>query len=230
MQNKIFITIQIEKVKRGDYTDFLDPNEEHQVKSILNKYNIEYETLKLFIDCEKTIIYKDKFPDISLLEIKCDNTLNHKDILGALFSHNISISKYGDIVITDKYYLPVLDSIKPYLLSNFDSVGKYKVKINLVDLNTISNYHYDYEEKNILVSSLRIDNVVSTLTNNSRNSVDELFKDKFVFINYVPVTKKTHIIKENDIIGIRRNGKYKFDSIVKVTNKEKYIIKILKYK
>lgn len=230
MQNKIFITNQVEKVRRGDYTDFLDPNEEHQVIYILNKYNLKYNILKLFSDCEKTIIYKDKYPDISLLEIKCDTLLNHKDILGALFSHNINISKYGDIVIKDKYYLPILNTIKPYILSNIDTIGKNKVKIDVVDIELISNYHYDYEEMNILVSSLRIDNVVSTLTNNSRNSVEELFKDKFVFINYLPVTKRTYILKENDIIGIRRNGKYRFDSIVKVTNKEKFIIKICKYK
>ena len=60
--------------------------------------------------------------------------------------------------------------------------------------------------------------------------MEELFKDKFVFVNYEPVSKKTHIIKEGDIIGIRRNGKYKFDSIVKITNKDKYIIRMLKYK
>ena len=83
---------------------------------------------------------------------------------------------------------------------------------------------------NILVSSLRIDNVVSTLTNNSRNSVEELFKDKFIFVNYLPISKRTYMLKENDIIGIRRNGKYRFDSIVKITSKDKYIIKLLKYK
>ena len=230
MQNKIFVTNQVEKVKRGDYTDFLDPNEEHQVISILNKCNIKYNILKLFLDCEKTIVYKDKYPDISLLEIKCNTILNHKDILGALFSHNINMSKYGDIVITNDYYLPILDSIKPYLLSNMDMIGKNKVKLNIVDLDIISNYHYDYEVMNILVSSLRIDNVVSSITNNSRNSVEELFKNKYVFVNYLPVTKRTYILKENDIIGIRRNGKYRFDSIVKITNKDKFIIKLLKYK
>lgn len=230
MQNKIFITNQVEKVRRGESTDFLDLNEEHQIVSILNKYNKKYNILKLFPDAEKSIIYTDKYPDISIIEIVCSNLLNHKDILGSLFSHNINICKYGDIIITDKYYLPILNSIKPYLLSNFNSVGKHKVELSEVDVETISNYHYDYEEKNILLSSLRIDNVVSTLTNCSRNSVDEFFKNKYVFVNYIPVSKKTYVIKENDIIGIRKNGKYKFDSIVKITNKDKYIIKILKYK
>ena len=230
MENKIFITNQVEKVRRGDYTDFLDPNQLHQVISILNKYHIDYNILKLFNDCEKTIIYSDKYPDISLIEIKCNNILNHKDILGSLFSHNINISKYGDIVITDKYYLPILDSIKPYIISNITNIGKNNVKIEEVDIGIISNYSYLYEEKEFLVSSLRLDNIVSTITNCSRSQVEDLFKDKYIFVNYVPNNKKTYLLKDNDIIGIRRNGKYKYIGIKKYTNKNKYIIKVLKYK
>ena len=141
MQNKIFITNQVERVRRGEYTDFLDPNEEHQVVSILNKYNTKYNILKLFETSEKSIIYKDEYPSITLLEILCNNKLCHKDILGSLFSHDIKISKYGDIIITDKYYLPVLDSIKPYIISNIDTIGKNKVKFIETDLDTIKNYN-----------------------------------------------------------------------------------------
>lgn len=230
MENKIFIVNQVERIKRGDYTDFLNPSEEHKVVSILNKYNIKYNILKLFEDSEKSIIYTNKYPDISLIEIISLNKLNHKDILGSLFSHNISIYKYGDIIINDKYYLPIMNSIKPYLLSNFDKIGKYNIKIKEVDIDIINNYHYDYEELQLLVSSLRIDNIVSTLCNCSRTQVDELFKDKNVFINYIPVNKKTYILHDNDIIGIRRNGKYKYIGVIKTTNKNKYIIKVLKYK
>ena len=230
MENKIFITNQIEKIDRGDYTDFLDPYEEHQIVSILNKRNKKYNILKLFNDCEKSIVYTTKYPSISLLEIVSNDILCHKDILGVLFSHNINICKYGDIVITDKYYLPVLDCIKPYIINNIDIIAKRRVKINEVDISIISDYHYNYEELELLVSSLRIDNIVSTITNLSRSNVEQLFLDKFIFINYLNNIKKTYTIKENDIIAIRKNGKYKYIGINKVTSKNKYIIKLLKYK
>lgn len=230
MQNKIFISNQVEKVRRGEATDFLDPTEFSQVISILNKYHTKYNIFSPFKDAEKKIIYTDDYPNITLFEIVCSNTLNHKDILGSLFSHDIKISKYGDIIITGKYYLPVIDTIKPYILSNIDSIGNNRVKFEEVDMDIINDYSYSYDTLEVLVSSLRIDSVVSNLTNSSRSSVEELFKDKFVFVNYLPVSKKTYILKENDIIGIRRNGKYRFDSVIKVTNKNKYIIRMLKYK
>lgn len=230
MENKIFVANQVEKVRRGDYTDFLDPSELKQIISILNKYHIKYNVLNLFTDCEKSIIYTENYPNISLIEIISNNKLNHKDILGSLFSHNISVCKYGDIVITDNYYLPIINSIKPYIINNLTSIGKYNVKVNEVDIKLISDFKYEYEELEILVSSLRIDNIVSTLCNCSRTQVDEIFKNKYVFVNYLPITKKTYLLHDNDIIGIRRNGKYRFNGVKKITNKNKYIISMYKYK
>ena len=229
MEAKIFSLNQAERVERGEYTDFLDPTELNLVRSILNKKHVKYEIFKSFDDSEKSIVYSS-FPKVSLIEIISDSKLNHKDILGSLFSHNINISKYGDIVITDKYYLPILDSIKPYILSNFNKIGNNIVKVKEVDIDIIKDYKYEYEEKKLIVSSLRIDNIVSVITNSSRNSVDMMFKNKYIFINYISDHKKTYMVKENDIIGIRKNGKYKFIEVMKTTSKNKYIIKLLKYK
>ena len=230
MENKIFIQNQVEKVLRGDYTDFLDPYEFKQVINILNKMNINYNTLFLFKDSEKNIIYKDIFPNITLLECKTNEVLKHKEILGTMFKHNISISKYGDIIIDDnKYYIPVLNSIKPYIL-NINYIFDKLVTFIETDLKCIKDYEYQFDEIEILVSSLRIDSIVSTLTKESRSQIDNLFNNKYVFVNYIPVTKKTYIINDDDIIGIRKNGKYKYIGISKITQKGKYIIKLYKYK
>lgn len=230
MENNIIVKNNVEKIYRGEYTDFLLPNEKGKVISYLNKSHIKYNYFTAFEGSNKIIIYTDKYPDISLLEIKCNNKLKHSDILGALFNHNISVYKYGDIIVSDRYYIVVLDSIKKYLLYNLNSIGKYDVKLEEVSLELISDYQYEYEELNILVSSLRLDLVVSSIVNCSRNQVDILFKDRYVLVNYESKIKKTYFLKQGDIISIRKSGKYKFESTVKSTNKNKYIIKILKYK
>ena len=229
MENKIFIQNQAEKVIKGAQTDFLDPNEKQSVIAILNKNHIKYQIFKLFDDAEKVIIYSFKEPDITLFEIKTDSILNHKDILGALFSHNIKISKYGDIIITDRYFIPILDSIKPYMISNFNMIGNNYIKLSEVSLDIIKDFKYSFKTVELLVSSLRIDNVISSIISTSRSQVDDYFKNKFVFVNYLPVLKKTYLLKENDIIGIRRNGKYRFNKIIKVNKKGKIVIELLKY-
>ncbi len=231
MENKLTIKNNYEKVIRGEYTDFLDPSEYIYVSAYLNKNHIKYQVFKPFNDCTKVIIYKDQVPDVSLIEIKTRGVLKHRDILGTLFSHNINISKYGDIIISNNhYYLIVLSTIRNYILIHFNTINNQRVKLEEVSLDTINNYHFEYEELNILVSSLRLDNVISSLTNRSRRQTDILFKDKYILVNYLINNQKTYLVKEGDIISIRGYGKYLFDTILKQTIKNKYILRILKYK
>lgn len=230
MENNLFIKNNYEKIIRGNYSEFLDPSEQKSLISLLNKNNIKYNIYEPFKDATKTIIYTKEFPKVSLLEIKAKNQLKHSDILGSLFSHNIALSKYGDIIICDKYYVIVLDSIKNYLLTNLTKVGKTNVSLLEVSSDLINDYQYEYEELTLLVSSLRLDNVVSCITNKSRAQVLDLFKDKYVLINYLIASKRTYLVKENDIISIRKHGKYLFKGIKKETNKKRLIVSIYKYK
>lgn len=231
MENKLTIKNNYEKILRGEYTDFLNPSEYLQVSAYLNKSHIKYQVFKPFNDCTKVIIYKDKLPDVSLLEIKTKEVLKHRDILGALFSHNINISKYGDIIVSDNnYYIIVLSSIKKYLLMHLNMISKNKVQVEEVSMELVSNYQLEYEELQILVSSLRLDNIVSSLINSSRHKTDILFKDKYILVNYLVNNKKTYLVKDKDIISIRGYGKYLLDTVLKRTAKDKYILRIYKYK
>ena len=231
MENSLFIKNNYEKVKRNDYSNFLEPNEYKYVCSMLNKEHIKYNTFIPFIDATKYIIYKDTLPDISLIKIHCKSILEHKDILGTLFKHDILPHKYGDIIIdNNNYYLIIDNSIKKYILYNIDKIGKYNVSFTEEDIDIIKDYKYDYEELNILVSSLRLDNVLSSLINTSRKTIEDLFNEKYIRINYQIVTKKTLSIHDNDIISIRKYGKYIFKGINKITSKNKYILCFHKYK
>lgn len=122
-----------------------------------------------------------------------------------------------------------MNIIKNYLISNLINIGKNKVLLEEVDLSIISNYEISYDKINLLVSSLRLDNVVSSLTYQSRNQVNTLFKDKSILVNYAVNNKRNYILKENDIISIRKFGKYRFDTILKKTNKNRYILNMRKY-
>ena len=79
-----------------------------------------------------------------------------------------------------------------------------------------------------MVSSLRIDNIISSITNDSRKSIVERFKNKDIILNYDIVTKNSILLEPDDIFSIRHFGKYKFNSIVKNTKKGGYIISVYK--
>ncbi len=210
------------------YTTFLEPNELNEVKSALKKEN--YSIYKPFIESEKNIIYL-KQPEVILLKINSKINLTHREILGTLFSLNIDMSLFGEIVITkNEYFFYTFKYLENYLKENLNIISNTHITLEEVDINTLKDYKKEYEEINIITSSLRIDNVIKVLIHTNREIVKEKIKDKDILINYEILTNNSRVLKQNDIFSIRRYGKYKYIGIIKETKKNNYLIKILKYK
>ncbi len=217
----------INRLEKLGSTYFLDPSELKQVKYKLNKN--KYSIYKPYIDSEKVILYT-KLPNILLYEIKSKNKLKHQDIMGALMNLNLDKSLFGDILIIDnKYYFYVFEYVYKELENNFTKINRYNISIERCDLNLLSDYTRNYEEIEIIVSSLRIDTVISRLLNINRNSIKDLIHDKSILLNYEILKNNSYNMREEDIFSIRRYGKYKFMGIIKNTKSNHYIIKVLKY-
>ena len=218
----------VEKIKTGKNTQFLDGKELKIVTGKLkkNEYNIYYP----YKDSEKVMLYTGKVPKVKLFKIYTVENIRHQDILGSLFSLNIDSSYFGDIVLFNGYYYVfVSKDLALYLKDNLKMVGNKKVSLEEVDLSVLDNYERKYEEKEIIVSSLRIDNIISGIINTSRKVALDKIKNKEVIVNYEVMSKNSYLLKENDIFSIRRYGKYKFVGVVKSTKKDNYIVKYLKY-
>ena len=228
MKINYLIDKHIEKLYRYGYTDFLLPNEFLQVKNKLKK--TEYNIYKPYIDSEKVLLYKKVKPEIVLYKIICSEPLRHQDILGTLFSLNLSIYVYGDIIIDgNNYYLFVLPTITNYLESNLTSIKNVPITLKREDLSIIENYQREYQEYEIIVTSLRIDAVISRITGISRTMVISKIKNKEVYLNYEILTNNSYVLKENDIFSIRKYGKYKYNKVIKNTKKDNLIISYYKY-
>ena len=96
-------------------------------------------------------------------------------------------------------------------------------------MDVLKDYERKYEENEMIVSSIRIDSIVSSIINSSRSKAIDKIKNKEVIVNYEIIIKNSYLLKENDIFSIKRYGKYKFVGIVKSTKKDNYIVKYLKY-
>ena len=218
----------VEKIKTGKNTQFLDGRELKIVTGKLkkNEYNVYYP----YKDSEKVMLYTGKIPKVKLFKIYTVENIRHQDILGSLFALNIDSSYFGDIVLfNDYYYVFVSEDLALYIKDNLKMVGNKKVSLEEVDLSVLDNYERNYEEKEIIVSSLRIDNIISGIINTSRKVALDKMKNKEVIVNYDVMNKNSYILKENDIFSIRRYGKYKFVGIVKSTKKNNFIVRYLKY-
>ena len=228
MKSNYLIDKHIEKLYRYGYTEFLLPNELFQVKNKLKK--TEYTVYKLYIDSEKVVLYRKVKPEIVLYKIICSEPLRHQDILGTLFSLNLSIYVYGDIIIDgNNYYLFVLPTITNYLESNLTSIKNIPITLKKEDLSIIENYQREYQGYETIVTSLRIDAVISRITSLSRTMVISKIKNKEVYLNYEILTNNSYVLKENDVFSIRKYGKYKYNKVIKNTKKDNLIISYYKY-
>lgn len=227
-KNMYKIDNSIEKIYMGKNTMFLDMSEFKRVKSKLK--GINYSIYYPYKDSEKMIIYTNEIPNVTLFKINTNETLTHSSILGSIMSLNISSNYLGDIIVDNSnYYFYIMSDLKDYIKHNLTSIGNVKVTLEEIDLNELLNYERRYMEETIIVSSLRIDNVISKIIKTNRDTVLDKIKNDEVILNCEILSKNTYILKENDIFSIRRYGKYKYVGFIKSTKKDNYIIKYLKY-
>ena len=218
----------IELLKKGACTKFLDMNMQNILKNKLKKN--EYKIYYPYKESEKVIFYKDKEPNVVLLEIISKDKLEHRKILGSIFSLGVDSSVFGDIVITNNhYYVYVLDEIKNYFINNLITIGKSKVKLQEVNINLLDNYKREYQTIEIISSSERTDTIISHLVNINRNKIKEIIKNKDIILNYEILTNSSKKLIIGDTFSIRKYGKYKYLGIIKETKSGNFVIRIDKY-
>lgn len=229
MKNDVYkINNIVEKVLSGRATNFLDQREFKLVTSKLKKKN--YNIYSPYKTSEKVILYTNELPMVSLYKINTYEKLRHQDILGSILGLNILSSYVGDIIIEgDNYYFYIISDMDGFIKDNLNVIGNKHVSIEKINLDTLKDYERKYAEYEVVVSSLRIDNVISRIINTNRKLVCDKVKNKEIIINYEVLTRNSYVLKEDDVFSIRSYGKYKFIGVVNSTKKNNLVIKYLKY-
>ncbi len=229
MKSNIYkIDNSIERIIDGRSTFFLDQKEFKEVTSRLkkNEYNVYYP----YCDSEKVILYKKTIPSISLFKITSYEKLRHQDILGSILALNVSSDYLGDIIVDDNnYYFYIFDELSDFIKNNLIMIGNKKISLDKISLSLLENYKRRYLDCETIVSSLRIDNVLSKIIGTNRDEILTKIKNKEVLLNYEVLGKNSYLLKENDIFSVRKYGKYKYIGVSNCTKKGNYIIQYKKY-
>ena len=167
---------------------------------------------------------------IEPLQQKFSDKLTHRDFLGALMNLGIEREMLGDIkILNNEGYLFCLDKISRYIVDNLSSIKHTSVKCKIIDdIPELFNQLPDEEE--YIVSSLRIDTVVSAVFKMSRNSASQLINQEKIFINSKTVYKDSVQLKEGDVVSVRGYGKFIYSQSVNETRKHKMVVAIRLYR
>lgn len=233
-EDKMLLANVIDKYKcfrktgKSTHSNFLNSEKLKLITNYLNHEKIPYSIYEPYPFLEKKIIYFGDYENfITFYKVEISD-IKHQQVLGTLFSLGLDDSLIGDIFIEDNcFYLTSLTRMNTFLENNLVMINNQIIKLNRVDEIILLKNHF--ETFSILVSSMRLDNIISKITNKSRNQVNEIINDKKVLLNYQEIKSSSVILKENDILSIRKYGKYKIGKNLGYTKKDNIILEIIKY-
>lgn len=237
-QNKILASSVLDRYEmyrrygKSTYTNFLNPVELYFVTSYLNHYHISYSIYELPSFMEKKIIYFGDYEEfLTFYKISSNgfSPLTHSELLGSLFKIGFQESTIGDIFVKNGVcYYTNLTRLNDYLEQNLVRVGKQSVTLEKIEFFNFPERQFD--EFTVLTSSMRVDSVVSKISSQSRNQVRQMFLDKKVLLNYQELTNDHAILKEDDILSIRKFGKFRIGKQQGLTKKGNIILEVYQYK
>ncbi len=215
--------------KRKISTNFFNSFDIDKITRFLDNKNIEYGVYDKYPFLEKKIIYFGEYDNyITIFKAKKSDKIKHSNILGTLFSLGLTDDVIGDIIVMDDYfYLTTLTRLSSFIKNNLTIINGERIEL-LEDTDIVLNKDRFLKMK-LLVSSMRVDTIVSKITNTNRLKVNSMIKDNIILVNYNTVKSSSLILKNNDILSIRKYGKYIIKNIIGTTKKNNLVLEIEKY-
>lgn len=227
-----------EKANRVMYTsEFCTPDIWKKLKELQSSLGIIVSYDGIFNSSERKIIAfsNEEVYEFPLKLMKIHNkskftSVSHRDYMGAIMSLGIARGKLGDFVVaSDSCYVAVCEDISDYIINNLTSIGKNPCTVEECNTYEIEVPDISFEAFNLIVSSLRLDCVVSEICKISRSRALELINSGSVLLNYMPTREKSVVVKYEDTITIRGFGKYKLQCSVGTTSKQRIKIIVKKF-
>lgn len=150
---------------------------------------------------------------------------SHRDCKGALYNCGVKSDQLGDILVNDqRVCVFVSENVKDHIQMNCTSIGRSKVSFH--ESNELIEVDQKMVVRSFIVSSTRLDAIVSCLAHCSRKQSVELIRNKCVSVNHVPLEDCSALCNNNCVLSIRGVGRFQYLGVTSMTKKENYVIEI----
>lgn len=218
---------------------FLTPSILLKLTDFCKTINLEVFKYGLTQNSEKQlVVFVPKNFDLNLLEppttlFKIDASnkfkkLEHKDFLGSIMSLGLKRETLGDILVKDNIgFCIALTSVYSIIQNSLKQINTIPIKISTIEKNEIPELQF--KEFSETVPSLRLDSIIASISNISRNISVNLIETGDVMINYNIEKNKSKIVEVGSIITIRKKGKFILFKNLGENKKGKFKILINQY-
>ena len=240
-----FIDKGLEWIKRVEdtytpvLTAFVNPHQKHILRVLAGTYGLGCVSSGEYIHTEfvRVLLYPDYFRptlsdfEMALLEIRYPSRfeqLTHAKILGTIINQlGIDRKLFGDILVDEKRaQIFVNRDFIPLFQDGIRKIGRLPVSLEERPFTDRIISKIDYREQEILVSSFRLDALLSSALKLSRNQACQLIDKKSVQVNYHLVEKSDYQISVGDLISVRKFGRLKVVKDNGQTKKDKIKLSI----
>ena len=207
-------------------TPFLSPGEQASVTDLLNAWGRPrhlffggYEGAERAVCAflpdwqEESDFLADPEGPVAALEaaFPADAELSHRDILGALMGLGITREKLGDILLDHgRCQVLVLRDALPILLSQWESAGRWKMKLREIPLE-------------------QLDAVLAAGFSTSRSKAADLVSAGRVSVNHRECAKADRTVGEGDVLSCRGLGKCVVKEVLGQSKKGRFMLVLERY-
>lgn len=145
--------------------------------------------------------------------------VSHRDVLGALMNLGIRREMLGDILMTESGIIVLCaESMADYLTDSCTKIRHTSVNGQKIPLSDFQ-YQPEFQEKESIVSSLRLDSILADVCKLTRSAAQKLISEGNAFINSRKIQQNDYACREGDILSVRHFGKFQIAETGGVTKK-----------
>ncbi len=219
-------------------TPFYNPHEQEIVRSVIGK-DLKVLSYGGFTNAEnqRMIICPDFYEieksdfEIQLVEViyrQQFGRIQHKDILGALMNLGIKRECIGDIFDGERCFFACTKQTYPYIIQTLKQIKKSKIKLQ--ECHEDIEIVHDYTSRSFILSSMRLDKVVSTMFKVPRALASEAIRNGHVKVNYKIVEEVSYLCHNSDMVSFKHHGRVKIVDENKQTRQGNYVVSGYFYK
>jgi RNA-binding protein YlmH len=161
---------------------------------------------------------------------KSQDSLTHRDFLGALMGMGVKRETVGDILVgKGSCDLLLLPELVPFALQNLTSAGRAKLTLQELPLAELAPPVGEVQLIHATVSSLRLDAVASAGFRTSRSRLSGAISAGQVSLNWRAVTKADAPVAQGDVISCRGLGKCRVTEVGGLSKKGRIVITLERY-
>ena len=240
-KDKMLLSLVYDRIESSEkknyciFSDFLDQTQMTKVKNAFSFLKDELMFSSKIENSQTSLVslrfdYYEIPTDIIEIKFPKNCSVKHSDILGSIMSLGIKRQKIGDIIVNNEScFIEVKEEITDFLINNLTSVRTYPVELSILNDERKIVRTQQYEDFSYTVSSLRLDCVVSSILNFSREKSKQYILFGNVKVNHTEEKNNKRLISEGDILSLKKSGRYLFSAEEGLSKKGKYKITIKKY-